>query len=561
MDNQTQTSPASGTPAASMTDLTGQTLGDFQILRKLGQGGMGQVYLAEQISLKRKVALKLLRPELAANETALTRFKREAESVARATHANIVQVYFIGEHQGLHFMALEYVEGRNLRDYLARKGPPELLLGLSIVRQIAAALQRASELGIIHRDIKPENILLTRKAEVKVADFGLSRVLEGEQPAVHLTQSGVTMGTPLYMSPEQVEGKPLDHRTDIYSLGVTCYHMFAGEPPFRGSTAFEVALKHVKEEPTPLASIRTDLPPELCAVVHKMMAKNPNDRYQNGRDLLKDLVRVREALNGATGFVPIVTTGAMEKGATTLTPTPIATPKSTAAPAPGRGLSKAILVSLFVVSLLFAGGIGIALGWKHQHNTSPAEKDERDAVVSEPGTSGSLGLKSREQKYLDAIEEMLDKNNGFKDPNAAIPFCLNYALPLLDQKGRLDEADALFRRLQDIPKDEYSLVGKLGRGIVFSLKDDWQMSMQAFNSVSVKRPMEVKRAQQLNELLRSNPKLVVWLREAIHRNEVNSKGESNTNLPFFLRFLGRQDGPKKDDRPMRDRPGPKDQKP
>src|SRR5260370_13474307 len=178
MDNQTQTSPASGTPAANMMDLTGQTLGDFQILRKIGQGGMGQVYLAEQISLKRKVALKLLRPELAANDTALSRVKREAESVARATHANIVQVYFIGEHKGHHFMALEYVEGRNLRDYLARKGPPELLLGLSIMRQIAAALQRASELGIIHRDIKPENILLTRKAEVKVPDFGLSRVLE-----------------------------------------------------------------------------------------------------------------------------------------------------------------------------------------------------------------------------------------------------------------------------------------------------------------------------------------------------------------------------------------------
>ena len=210
---------------------------------------MGEVYLAEQISLKRKVALKLMRPDLAANITALARFKAEAEAVAKATHANIVQVYAIHEIGGLHFMALEFVEGRNLREFLEKKGPPEILLGLSIMRQVAAALQRASELGIIHRDIKPENILLTRKGEVKVADFGLSRILSesGAQPP-NLTQSHVTMGTPLYMSPEQVEGKKtIDHRTDIYSFGVTCYHMFAGHPPFKGTAAFEVAVQHVQK--------------------------------------------------------------------------------------------------------------------------------------------------------------------------------------------------------------------------------------------------------------------------------------------------------------------------
>src|SRR5262245_13134009 len=294
-------------------DLTGKTLGDYQVLRKLGQGGMGQVYLAEQQSLKRHVALKLLRSDLDANETALKRFKQEAEAVARVTHANIVQVYAIGEAEGLHFMALEYVEGRNLRDYIALKGPPELLLALSIMRQVASALQRAGEAGIIHRDIKPENILLTKKGEVKVADFGLSRVLEGEQPAVNLTQSGVTMGTPLYMSPEQVEGKPVDPRTDIYSFGVTCYHMFAGEPPFRGASAFEVALKHVREEAPPLQSIRPDLPPDLCAVVHKMMAKDPAERYQSGKDLLKDLALLRESIGGQTGYLPLAATAFVEK--------------------------------------------------------------------------------------------------------------------------------------------------------------------------------------------------------------------------------------------------------
>jgi eukaryotic-like serine/threonine-protein kinase len=216
MDPVTQTHPVpSGRLPTGELDLSGRTLDDYQVLRHLGQGGMGQVYLAEQISLKRKVALKILRPELATDPTALPRFKLEATAVAQATHANIVQVFAIGEADGISYMALEYVEGRNLREYLVRKGPPDVPLALSIMRQVASALQRAGELGIIHRDIKPENILLTRKGEVKVADFGLARCLTGDGPVLNLTQSGVTMGTPLYMSPEQVEGKPVDGRTDI----------------------------------------------------------------------------------------------------------------------------------------------------------------------------------------------------------------------------------------------------------------------------------------------------------------------------------------------------------
>src|SRR5438309_5224354 len=243
MDHAAQTSLSSSGSMDALPeslDLSGKTLGDFRLLRRLGQGGMGQVYLAEQISLKRKVAIKIMRPDVAVNATSYLRFRAEAEAIARITHANIVGVYALAEEAGLHYMALEYVEGRNLREHLIKKGPPDVPLALSIMRQVAAALQHASELGIVHRDIKPENILLTRRGEVKVADFGLSRVLAGEGVPVSLTQSGVTMGTPLYMSPEQVEGKPLDCRTDIYSFGVTCYHMLAGQPPFTGETAFEV---------------------------------------------------------------------------------------------------------------------------------------------------------------------------------------------------------------------------------------------------------------------------------------------------------------------------------
>ena len=220
----------------------------------------------------------------------MSRFRREAEAVARVTHANIVQVYAIGEADGRHFMALEYVEGRNLRQYLTRKGPPDLPFALAIMRQVAAALQRAAESNIVHRDIKPENILLTRKTEVKVADFGLSRDLAGDQD-LSLTQTGMAMGTPLYMSPEQAQGKPLDSRTDIYSFGVTCYQMLAGQPPFRGQTAVEVALKHVNEQPPALAELRPDLPPALVGLVHRMMSKDPAARPQSGRDVLRELTQ------------------------------------------------------------------------------------------------------------------------------------------------------------------------------------------------------------------------------------------------------------------------------
>ena len=216
-------------------DLTGRTLGDFQVLRKLGQGGMGQVYLAEQLSLKRKVALKILRRDLAASPTALERFQAEAEAVARVTHANIVQVYAFGEDDGLQYMALEYVEGRNLRDYLDQQGAAGAAARAGIMRQVAAALQRASELG--HHPPRhqagehpphPQGRGEGRRLR-PVAGFA------GDGRPLNLTQTGVTMGTPLYMSPEQVEGKPVDPRTDIYSFGVTCYHMLAGQPPFRGA--------------------------------------------------------------------------------------------------------------------------------------------------------------------------------------------------------------------------------------------------------------------------------------------------------------------------------------
>jgi serine/threonine-protein kinase len=434
-------------------------LGDFRVLRCLGQGGMGQVYLAEQVALKRKVALKILRPELSASPEALQRFKREAEAVAQATHANIVQVYFFGEDNGIAFMALEYVEGRNLREFLTRKGPPDLLLALSIMRQVAAALHRAGELGIVHRDVKPENILLTRKGEVKVADFGLARCLAGDQPGLNITQSGVTMGTPLYMSPEQAEGKPLDPRSDIYSFGATCYHMLAGQPPFSGANAFDVALQHVRDEPPPLNRLRPDLPEPLCAVVRKMMAKDPAQRYQNARDLLRDVARLREGLSGQTGVLPAQTV--------------VIDTVPAAGAAPAARLARLFTRqarhwALFAGSLVLAALVGVLVAWAERRR---AGRQAADVAPADAGTVETLSRRSKKEETLRSSAELY-LSGASTEHETGLGVCLELGGLYLDAHS-LDDAEQLFARLAKVNGvPAYNALGHLGLGVVLALRNN-----------------------------------------------------------------------------------------
>jgi len=269
-------------------DLSARCLGDYHLLRRLGRGGMADVYLAEQESLSRRVAFKVLKRSLARDDSYVRRFLHEAKAAASLVHANIVQIHEVGCIDGVHFIAQEYVDGKNLKQLLERHGAMNVAPAVNIMRQVAAALHKAGQQKITHRDIKPENIMLSTEAEVKVADFGLARV-EREGKSVNLTQVGMTMGTPLYMSPEQVEGRPVDTRSDIYSLGVTCYHMLAGRPPFSGDTPLNIAVQHLNRDPERLEGVRTDLPEGLCRIVHRMMAKAPEDRHQNAAELLRDL--------------------------------------------------------------------------------------------------------------------------------------------------------------------------------------------------------------------------------------------------------------------------------
>jgi len=249
---------------------------------------MSVVYLAEQHSLKRRVAFKVLKPHLAKDSVYVRRFHKEAQAAASLVHANIVQIYEVGEVEGIHYIVQEYVPGQNLDQYIRRNSSVSVPLSIVILKQVAAALQRASDQGITHRDIKPANIMLSSTGEVKVADFGLARVASGEHH-FDTTQIGITMGTPLYMSPEQAEGGKVDPRSDLYSLGVTSYHMLSGRPPFEGETALSVAVQHLKREPQPLSEIRQGIPVELATLVMQLLAKNPSDRIQRANDLQSHL--------------------------------------------------------------------------------------------------------------------------------------------------------------------------------------------------------------------------------------------------------------------------------
>ena len=264
-----------------VADLQDKMLGEFRLLRRVGGGGMAEVWLAEQTSLKRQVAVKVMKPAVQADETCRKRFEQEAFATAGLNHPGIVQVYAIGETDGVRYIAQEFVAGMNMRDYILKKGPPPVYIEVHLMKQVAAALQAATEHGIVHRDIKPENILLTRKGVAKVVDFGLAQLTQ--RGDLRLTQAGMTMGTPLYMSPEQVQGLKVDQRSDLYSLGATFFHLLAGRPPFRGESTLAVAYHQVHTPPPAVTDLRPDVSASLSRLIQRLLAKQPDDSFQSDR--------------------------------------------------------------------------------------------------------------------------------------------------------------------------------------------------------------------------------------------------------------------------------------
>jgi eukaryotic-like serine/threonine-protein kinase len=276
----------------AVTDTLINTLfdGRYRILRKLGSGGMANVYLAEDEDLGRRVAIKILNDRYANDELFIERFRREAKSAAALSHPNIVSIYDRGEAEGTYYIAMEVIEGRSLKELILTRGPLPIGQAIAFTFEILDALRFAHRHGIIHRDVKPHNILIGGE-RLKVTDFGIARA-----GASQMTEAGSIMGTAQYLSPEQARGAPVTASSDLYSVGIVLYEMLTGKVPFSGDSAIEIAMKHLNELPKPPSKIRPEISEDLDHVVLRALAKAPEDRYQTAEEFAEDLHRVEAGL-------------------------------------------------------------------------------------------------------------------------------------------------------------------------------------------------------------------------------------------------------------------------
>jgi eukaryotic-like serine/threonine-protein kinase len=275
--------------------MIGKTLNHFKILDRLGKGGMGEVYVAEDSKLKRRVALKVLPEEVARDPARLDRFQREAESIAALNHPNIVTIYSIEEADGIRFLTMELVQGETLIQLIPSNGM-DVEGFVRVGASVADALSAAHEKGIVHRDLKPANIMVSHEGRIKVLDFGLAKLMRDDSDPgssrmeTHAqTEAGIVLGTMPYMSPEQIQGKKLDHRSDIFSLGIIFYEMITGRRPFRGDTSADLISSIMRDTPGPVGDLKPGTPDHLERIIRRCLMKDPRDRYQTARDVYNEL--------------------------------------------------------------------------------------------------------------------------------------------------------------------------------------------------------------------------------------------------------------------------------
>ncbi len=265
-----------------------QTFGQYQVVDEIGQGGMGTVYKAWQPTLQRYVAIKLLTARLKDPEV-IERFKREASIAANLSHPNIVTIYDIAQQDGDLYIVMEYVEGRPLSDLIAEEAPLPLERLVRILRQVAEAMDYAHRRHFVHRDIKPANILITAEGRAIITDFGIAKALEGSGATAQLTAAGTILGTPAYMSPEQIRGEPIDYRTDLYSLGVVCFEMLGGRPPFGGTTTAAVLYAQVNNPPPQIRDLNPSVAKPVEKALDRMLSKEPDERFPSAGDFVAAL--------------------------------------------------------------------------------------------------------------------------------------------------------------------------------------------------------------------------------------------------------------------------------
>jgi serine/threonine protein kinase len=271
-------------PSDSAIDLVGRTLGPYEVRSKLGQGGMGAVYLAFDKTLDREVALKVLPPEYSRDASYIQRFEREAKSLARLRHPNLIHIYSVGDEDAVHYFAMELIQGETLADYMRKRGPLPEDEVLNLGAQILCALQAIHRIGITHRDIKSSNIMIDGPGHAVLMDFGLAK----DRRESGLTTAGSVLGTPEYMAPEQIQGEEVSPASDIYSFGVLLFEMISGRLPFIGNTMISILRAHCDQPPPPLSGLRPDVSKDLIRIVEKALAKTVGNRYSSAAEMARD---------------------------------------------------------------------------------------------------------------------------------------------------------------------------------------------------------------------------------------------------------------------------------
>ena len=338
--------------------MNGSVLGGrYRVEARIGSGGMGEVYRGVDTVLDRTVAIKVLLPQFARDANFVDRFRREAQAAARLNHPNLVGIYDSGADGETQFIVMEFIQGRTLDDFMSSGGRFTVPHAVEVAEKICDALAYAHVAGVIHRDIKPANVMVTRKGEVKVMDFGIARIVAGPQTA---PQTSAVLGTAAYISPEQAQGQPVDGRSDIYSLGAVLYEMLTGRPPFTGDSPVAVAYKQVNESPVLPSVANPEVTPLLDAVLMRALAKNPANRYQTADEFRADLERAR--LGQDVLATPLMPPG---DDATQVISRPQATavlPPQESAPGTGRNVWLGVLIGIIVVAVLGGAGYLLAQG-------------------------------------------------------------------------------------------------------------------------------------------------------------------------------------------------------
>ncbi|MCK4557065.1 MAG: protein kinase, partial [Candidatus Aminicenantes bacterium] len=272
----------------------------YEFIEELGRGGMGSVHKVFDNKIKEEVALKLLNPDIASDERTIARFSNELKFARKISHKNVCRMFDLNEEEGMHYITMEYVPGEDIKSMLRMTKQLSVGTAIRIAKQVCEGLVEAHKLGVVHRDLKPSNVMIDREGKVRIMDFGIARSAESEG----ITREGRMVGTPEYMSPEQVDGVEVDHRSDIYSLGAILFETLTGRQPYEGESSLSIALKH-KTDPTPDPKELNDLiPEELTHVIMKCMEKNREQRYQSAEELLSNLTAIEKGLTSAEWEIP-----------------------------------------------------------------------------------------------------------------------------------------------------------------------------------------------------------------------------------------------------------------